>query len=94
VSPKRSLIENAPGGRLTWRCGNGTNSLTLGSLKTTASEVWLVNLKFGNGKNTVTLAHTGNPQFLLGTLIDGSGSDTFTQDSGWILTPLFYMNFW
>ncbi len=84
----------APAGTLSWQSGNGSNTLTLGSTQTPTS-TWDVALFFGTGTNTLNLAHTGNPpQFLTGLVVGSGGSDTFTQDTDWVLgPPLKFLNF-
>lgn len=91
-----ALISNAPGGKLIWNSGTGTDALTLGPSDPSTSYVWNVNLRFGNGSNSLTLATDIVPQSIIGTVIGGSGgSNTFSEDpTTWsIVSPFTISNF-
>jgi hypothetical protein len=68
-------IGNAPGGRLFWSSGNGNDSVTFGDGTNSAGETWNVQMQFGTGSDTLTLAGNGTvatPEFLTG-FIDMGG---------------------
>jgi hypothetical protein len=68
-------IGNAPGGQLLWTSGNGNDSVTFGDASNAAGETWNVNMTFGTGNDTLTLAGNGTvgtPEFLTG-FIDMGG---------------------
>jgi hypothetical protein len=67
-------IGNAPAGLLSWNSGNGNDSVTFGDA-TNVPGAWNVNMRFGTGNDTVTLAGNGTvatPNTLSG-LIDMGG---------------------
>jgi hypothetical protein len=68
-------IGNAPGGKLNWISGNGNDSVTFGDATNSAGEFWNVNMQFGTGNDTLTLAGNGtvaSPE-QLGGFIDMGG---------------------
>jgi hypothetical protein len=68
-------IGNAPGGTLFWTSGNGNDSVTFGDGTNSAGETWTVNMRFGTGNDTLTLAGNGtvaSPENLTG-FIDMGG---------------------
>lgn len=67
-------IGSAPGGMLNWTSGSGNDSVTFGDATNTPS-TWNVNMRFGTGNDTLTLAGNGTvatPNFLTG-FIDMGG---------------------
>jgi hypothetical protein len=74
-------IGNAPAGTLNWTSGNGNDSVTLGDATNSAGEVWNVNMRFGTGSDTLTLAGNGtvaSPEGLTG-FIDMGGPPAGNQ---------------
>jgi hypothetical protein len=68
-------VGNAPGGQLLWTSGNGNDSVTFGDATNAAGETWNVNMRFGTGNDTLTLAGNGtvaSPEALTG-FIDMGG---------------------
>jgi hypothetical protein len=68
-------IGNAPGSQLLWSSGNGNDSVTFGDASNAAGETWNVNMRFGTGNDTLTLAGNGtvaSPEGLTG-FIDMGG---------------------
>jgi hypothetical protein len=68
-------IGNAPGSTLFWNSGNGNDSVTFGDATNSAGETWTVNMRFGTGNDTLTLAGNGtvaSPEGLTG-FIDMGG---------------------
>jgi hypothetical protein len=62
-------IGNAPSGRLFWNSGNGNDSVTFGDATNAAGEIWNVQMQFGTGSDTLTLAGNGtmaSPEVLTG----------------------------
>ncbi len=51
-----ATIVHAPGVRLNWTSGNGSDSVTLGAATTFSGEFWNVNFHFGTGSDTLTLS--------------------------------------
>jgi hypothetical protein len=68
-------IGNAPGGILFWTSGSGNDSVTFGDATNAAGETWNVQMRFGSGNDTLTLAGNGtvaSPEALTG-FIDMGG---------------------
>jgi hypothetical protein len=75
-------VSSAPGGPLRWAGGNGNDSLTLAPAA--AGTGWNVNVLFGSGDDSFTLAGAGG--FISGS-VDGGGTNVFTQGAGWAIVP-------
>src|SRR5207245_8133889 len=68
-------IDHAPAGVLYWTSGNGNDSVMLGGATNAPGETWNVNMRFGTGSDTLTLAGNGtvaNPEKMTG-FIDMGG---------------------
>ena len=75
-------IGNAPGGLLSWHSGSGNDTVTLGDATNAAGETWIVQMRFGSGHDTLTLAGNGTvatPEALTGLIDMGGplGGNTF-----------------
>ncbi len=81
---------SAPGGQLRWAGGDGNDVLTLAP--PAAGTAWNVNVLFGSGADSFTLAGAGG--FVSGSVNGGGGSNVFTQGAGWtIVSPWTLRNF-
>jgi hypothetical protein len=49
-------LGNAPGGRLFWTSGSGNDSVTFGNDSSVGGQTWNVQMHFGSGSDTLTLA--------------------------------------
>jgi hypothetical protein len=86
-----AVIDTAPGRELNWNSGAGDTSLTLGSSGAHANSFWKVDIHFGVGSNTLTLA-TNAPayQFLKGSVTGRTGTDSLINDGlAWSIAPRF-----
>jgi hypothetical protein len=86
-------VGTAPAGLLSWLSGNGNDLLTLSP--TVDGQTWFVNIRFGNGDDTLTLGGSGASQVLTGT-VDGGGRQTanvFNPGMNWVLEQITLNNF-
>jgi large repetitive protein len=76
-----TTLGNAPGGLFTYRSGNGDDSLTLAP---DSDGLWNVDITFGTGNDTLTLAGTGN-EVITGKVDFGgpAGGNTLNQGANW-----------
>ncbi|MFO0841497.1 MAG: hypothetical protein U0797_03720 [Gemmataceae bacterium] len=79
-----ATIANAPGGRLSWVSGNGTDALTLGT------GLFNVNILFGTDTNTLDLSAATT---LTGVVIGTGGNNTFNQNGATLLPTLVFLSF-
>ncbi len=86
-----AVIDSAPGKQLNWNSGAGDTLLTLGSPEAHANSFWRVNVHFGVGSNTLTLASNAAAyQFLKGSVTGSNGTDTLINDGlDWSIAPRF-----
>jgi hypothetical protein len=92
-------VGNAPGGGLHWTSGNGNDSVTFGDATNAAGEFWNVNMRFGTGNDTLTLAGNGtvaSPEQLSGFIDMGGppGGNSFDPTGSlaagtWVIVPPF-----
>jgi hypothetical protein len=92
-------IGNAPNGLLSWNSGNGADSVTFGDSSNAAGETWNVNMRFGTGNDTLTLAGNGtvgSPEALTGFIDMGGppGGNQFdptgsTAAGTWVIVSPF-----
>ncbi len=77
-------VQAAPAGTLSWRSGNGNSMLSLNPASGTTTS-WNVNLLFGNGNDSLTLAPVagGGTATISGSATAGTGTNTFSQGAGW-----------
>jgi hypothetical protein len=90
-------LANAPGGVLNWSSGSGNDSVTLGAAGANG-QTWDVNMRFGAGNDTLTLAGgvPATPDSLTGFLDLGGppGGNTFDPtgslaSGGWVVVAPF-----
>jgi hypothetical protein len=98
-------IGSAPGGRLYWTSGNGDDSVTFGDATSVGGQSWNVQMQFGTGSDTLTLADStttapgitpATPDFLTGFVDMGGppGGNSFdptgsTGTGSWVIVPPF-----
>jgi hypothetical protein len=75
-------VFTAPAALLRWASGNGNDVLTLAP--TASGTGWNVDVRFGSGEGSFTLAGAGG--FISGT-VNGGGTNVFTQGAGWVIVP-------